>query len=1122
MSLNYINTFVKIFLSFSLWLKGLKSLSRVYLVLCFIYLLLFCLSETGANAQSLNFNFKNHGVDEGLSQSTVNVVIQDSRGFMWFGTQIGLNRYDGYSYKTFYHKKNDTTSLSNAWIYDIAEDKKGFLWIGTKNGLNCMNPKTGKCKRFLHDPYNPYSINSNTVYGVLIDKDGVLWVKTENAINKYDSITGKFHYYEHHVDYFSLTGRNTGAPIIEDSYGNIWVGTENGLNVFDKDYEQYKRFSLQDAGDYSRNYITSIVESNDGVLWVGTKKGVYGLDLKTMEFSSYHDTELNDIESYVLSLFIDTKNRLWVGYSGEGIEAYDAGLKRIGAFKNAAGKINSLSHNSVISFCEDKSHNLWIGTEGGGVDMINLKNKKFNLIDANSGLSYNDIASIIEYKDLMWIGLWGKGIDIFKAGKKYLHLNTETPGMLKLKDNFVHSFYEDRRGNLWVGTRAGIQIFRGFEKGFETVKDVYGVNFNVKIRVYAIVEDSKENVWIGTKRGLYKINLKNRKQSYYKHSYGDTTGLIGNLVYTLLLNNEQELWVGTDNGISIYNEETDSFKQIRNEINNPNSLSSNEVYDLIDGVNNLVWAATDNGINRIDIDKNEFMQFGKPEGLAGDEVFCFRQDNNYNLWMAGTRGLSKLNTESFKITNYGLSDGVQSLEFNHNASFVAKDGEIFFGGIKGVNYFYPDSIKKNRNVPAVVITGIEVKSAKRTLRLNPDTIEMVELSHKDYMLTIEFSVPEYSNTSKNIYKYKLENISNEWNDIGNRNFAMFSNLSPGSYTFKVKGANSDKVFNEKAASIKILVHPPFWKTPWAYAAYLLIIGFIVYVVGTQRTKKLKEQNQILKEKQLASLEVEKQREVLSIKNKSITDSINYAKRIQEAMMPSEYLFKKLLSDSFILYMPKDIVSGDFYWIDEKRNKVFVAAVDCTGHGVPGAFMSIIGYDLLRSITKERDIENPAQILNQLNRGVSETFRKKREDDEVKDGMDLSLIVIDKHNMTLEYAGAINPVYIVRNKKLIEIKGNRFSVGSSFIEEDFNTFENHQFGVKPGDIVYIFSDGYPDQFGGPNGKKFKYRRFRNLLLKIHQKSLKQQKAILEETINDWKGDLEQVDDILVIGIKISNY
>ena len=311
-----------------------------------------------------------------------------------------------------------------------------------------------------------------------------------------------------------------------------------------------------------------------------------------------------------------------------------------------------------------------------------------------------------------------------------------------------------------------------------------------------------------------------------------------------------------------------------------------------------------------------------------------------------------------------------------------------------------------------------------------------------------------------------------------------------------------------------------WGTEIAYFIYGIIIIFLIYFLGQYRTRSLRKANQVLVEKDIASREVEKQRQELAIKNKNITDSIQYAKRIQEALLPSDRMFKKLFPDSFILFKPKDIVSGDFYWIAERNNKVFVSAVDCTGHGVPGAFMSLIGFKILENIIKVQGIEKPSEILNILSMGIENTFHRNEEDYLLKDGMDLAFCVFDRDKKQLEYAGAFNPLYLIRDNKLIETRADRFSIGLKHILDEQNNYTNHSVSIKKGDMIYLFSDGYPDQFGGSIGKKFMYRRFRHLLLTIHDLPLQEQKDSLEKSIEDWKGEeYEQVDDILVIGIRL---
>jgi len=311
----------------------------------------------------------------------------------------------------------------------------------------------------------------------------------------------------------------------------------------------------------------------------------------------------------------------------------------------------------------------------------------------------------------------------------------------------------------------------------------------------------------------------------------------------------------------------------------------------------------------------------------------------------------------------------------------------------------------------------------------------------------------------------------------------------------------------------------FWETNIVYFIYGIIVIPMIYFLVQYRTKSLRKANQILIEKDIASREVEKQRLELAIKNKNIISSIQYAGKIQKALLPSDMMFKKLFPDSFILFKPKDIVSGDFYWVTERGNKVFVSVVDCTGHGVPGAFMSLIGFKILENIIKEQGIESPAEILNILSIGIENTFHRDEEDYLLKDGMDLAFCVFDRDKKQIEYAGAFNPLYLIRDNKLIETRADRFSIGLKHQLNESNEYTNHFISIKKGDMIYMFSDGYPDQFGGPSGKKFMYRRFRHLLLTIHKLPLQEQKDSLEKSIEDWKGEeYDQVDDILVIGIR----
>ena len=476
--------------------------------------------------------------------------------------------------------------------------------------------------------------------------------------------------------------------------------------------------------------------------------------------------------------------------------------------------------------------------------------------------------------------------------------------------------------------------------------------------------------------------------------------------------------------------------------------------------------------------------------------------------------------ESFIL--YGSSDGLQNYEYLPGSSYRDKDGRLYFGGISGLNIFHPDSILYNSHKPNLSFTRYvkrrEQGGASKPISL--DRVTVIKLSRGVQNVTIQFSALEFTAPERNQYMYKLVRKDQDglWVHIGEQHFLTLVNQPPGTYTLSVKGSNNDLVYADEEIQIEIVIPFPFWNKTLAIIIYTVLGIILILLVIQIRTRSLRRTNRILREKEISAKEIARQREELVLKNKNITDSILYAKRIQIALLPSSDSFRAILPDSFVLFKPKDIVSGDFYWINQHGNKIYVAAVDCTGHGVPGAFVSIIGFELFRKITASKQGSNPAMILDTLNENFSEIF-SDGEQVYLNDGMDLSLCILDMKEKSLDYSGAFNPMYLVRNETIIEVKADRFSVGADVhFSAERKLFKSHKIYLQNHDVIYIFSDGYADQFGGPEGKKFKYRRFRHLLLTIHKLPMEKQRSILDASIEEWKGGMDQVDDILVIGIK----
>ena len=387
-------------------------------------------------------------------------------------------------------------------------------------------------------------------------------------------------------------------------------------------------------------------------------------------------------------------------------------------------------------------------------------------------------------------------------------------------------------------------------------------------------------------------------------------------------------------------------------------------------------------------------------------------------------------------------------------------------------------------------------------------------------LTFNFVGISLNNPEKVKYQYKLEGFDSDW--LPGRTSsgeAVYSNLPPGTYTFLVRAFNNDGTGNIRAAEYKFYIAPPFWQTAVFYVLVFVFAIFGLYVFDKMRTQKLKVAKKLLEDKVVERTEeLAIKNSELAEKNKDITDSIRYAKRIQEAILPPDIVIKKHLPDSFVFSKPKDIVSGDFYWIDKKGDQIMFAAVDCTGHGVPGAFMSIVGYNILNQAINDNASMIPAKLLDKLNKGVSQTLNQTSEDTRLRDGMDIALCAINFKTMELQFAGAYNPLIIVRNKEIIEFKADSIAIGS-YTEGQVQSYTNHVFPLQKGDTIYVFSDGYSDQFGGPDGKKFKLNQFKTMLLNLNGVSMTQQQVALEKSIEEWRGVLQQVDDMLIIGVRI---
>lgn len=1075
-------------------------------------------------AQQLGSRTELYTIEDGLSQTGINFLLKDSKGFLWIATQDGLDRFDGNTFQIYRHNPLDSNTICDNYIRHLFEDHVGNIWIATNNGLSCFNPKKGFFTNFIHDPENSNSISGNSLYCVYEDKQGFIWVKTLESLEKYDISKGKFVHYYHYNNIFNYVSSDFYFDILEDKNGKIWVGTKDGLNCFDKNLELFERFSYNAQNPYSisDNRIKSIKQDIYGNLWIGTENGLNKFDKVTKRFTRYYNEKgnPNSLNSNVVnSIYPDNNGKIWIS-TMSGFSIFDEKSNTFQQYKYVNYRNSKLFLTGISSMFLDSSNLLWIGSYQGLLK-IDMKPFKFKLFPSagNDRFDALDISSI--YSDngnIIWIGTWGDGlIKQNKITGLLQTYNTFTNPEVFTDDN-IFVIYPDKAQNLWLGTGNGIILYKQqtgqFLKFSALNKDCSFLENN---RVYSFIQDKQGNMWIGTEHGLHKYYIKEKKIENYVQ-IPDSSGVNVHAAYCFALDSGGFIWIGTDNGLLKFNPETKAYKQyVSNLKYKRKGLASNSIYSLLCTKNNDIWIGTNSGLYYFNTKNENFTLFTEREGLPNNLIYAMLEDNNNDLWLSTNKGLVQYNTKTELFTDFDLADGLQSYEFNFGAACKSTSGELFFGGIKGYNSFFPDSIVVNKVKPNIEITSIELigKGIKQILPAWQG--REIRINSKISMVTISCAVLDYTYPSNNQYMYMLYSDESDglWVNNGNKSNIQFSNLPAGTYYFKVRGANSDLVWSDKEYELTFIIENPIWRSKLAFLLYAFAIFSLGYIIVQWRTRKLRMTNRELLDKEQAALKIAEQKEELTIKNKNITDSINYAKRIQVAMMPSEKTFKRILPGSFVFHKPKDIVSGDFYWIYERHGKVFVAAVDCTGHGVPGAFMSILGVELFRKITLEQIVE-PGKILSRLNEDFSKIF-SDIEDISLKDGMDIAFCVVDKNELLLEFAGAFNPLYLIRDNKLIEVKGNRFSV-SMEKKQEVMEFVTHKLPLQKGDMFYIFSDGYADQFGGYEGKKFKYRRFRHLLLNIHKLPLEDQKKYLDESMESWKGAHEQVDDILVIGIK----
>lgn len=800
-------------------------------------------------AQQSNIKFRHLTIKDGLSQSGVSSIVQDSKGLIWFGTQDGLNAFNGFNFEIFSHDLSDPKSISNNHIRAIHQDKNGLIWLATENGLNVFNRASYNFESIIK------SKKKENIWA-LAESEKYIWVGTERKLLKVNKSTFKVDRIELQVSTSLHKLKARKLLFIKDTPSLLIVTEGNGIIKYDIKNNNTEQF-YQDNSLLKSDIVWDAIQDSEGKIWIATNKGINFYDPKNGKVSSKFELDHKIGNQIVKSIYEDKSGIMWVGTD-------ESGLYRINSFTNinhylySANVSTSISSNRINVIYEDNTGIIWVGTQSG-VDKFDRQKQFFKHYqhwpNQTNTINSNMVWSIFMENDessTLWVGT-DLGINVFdKHTGKVSHITPNFSHELENRNKSIYAIYKNSKGQILVGTDGGAFYIDG-----EKLKPLGDrQNKENRNRTYTILEDEKQRLWLGTKEGVVIVSPD--CQSYQQIKSSDSLGgLTSDVVRVIKQTKNGQIWLGTDlGGLCKVIEESDGnikFKSFVKDQDNPNSLSNNTVLSIYEDKKGILWIGTfGGGLNRFDPKTENFTVFTEKEGLSNNVIYGVSGDKNGNLWMSTNKGISQFFIDRNKFRIFEESDGLQSNEFNTGAYFKSKTGQLFFGGINGFNTFFPEDIHINKSKPKPLITNFYLfnKPVKigenEILKKHISELDEIVLKHKQNVISFEFASLHYSYPLKNLHKYKLENFNEDWVEIGNSRIANYTNLDPGEYIFKVKVANSDGIWSEETSEIRVIVEPPFWRSLFfILMVYVLIPLFLIYGIIKYRISQVKRQKQLL-------------------------------------------------------------------------------------------------------------------------------------------------------------------------------------------------------------------------------------------------------------------------------------
>lgn len=1130
-----------------------------------------------AKAQNTN-KFIHLTSEDGLIDDVVFSIFQDSQGYIWIGTAGGLQKFDGYNFTTFKQDYNNVNSkIQENVVRHITETSDGTILIGTRGGGISRYKNGNLLSPIRHNPKDNNSLINDYVEDILEDKEGGLWIATREGLDYLKN--GQFTHFKHIKNDLTSLSNNNVFSLCLDHQNNLWVGTVNGLNKYigNNKFQRYinnkniLKELVSDNQDTNSElgFIHDIILDSKNNLWIAKiNGGIEKINLSSLEIShfQYNENISNSLGSNIpLALTEDFSGNIWASMWGGGINKISTNNK-ITVFKKDSKDKGTILSDNVEDIITDKNGNIWSAGNFGSVSFYKVKKNIVNLHTYTSIQQRNKskteiITSILKYSvdSSIWLGS-ERGIDIYKNDTIIQLSVDQNNNKYQLGSNRISSIFEDSKGRIWISYLGyGVDLFEnGVFKHFPANKE----NSVHDGFINKILEDKLGRVWFSSEQN--GISYLHDNQFYaFKNGPKDSQSLSNNQITDLGIDSKGNIWIATrGGGLCKFDSKTNQFITFKNERSNAASLPKNIVENIVVDHNDDIWVSYGEGVSRLNQSSGNFIHYSQNEGLTGAYIEEMILDFNGDIWIASHNGAALYDETTNRFKEFSKRHGFTDNKLK-SIGLDAQNKKVLFSGLEGL--FELDATKTNTSESNVNLNYTNFK-------LNGNvTDSLQEKFNKDFSKNKKVELPYYLNSfelsfsalSSEInpdfnYYYRIKNLSEEWIYLGNKNYLSFTEMADGFYNIEVKIVQNNL---EQSQKVAITILPPWWKTNlFRFSVLFLLLFIIVFIIRyrialnnrqkeileikiSERTEQLKssqqkilsqnselqirqneivtqneELKQVQEELQTQRDYIEKKNIDLEEKNRNINYSIMAALEIQKASLPSEDNFRSYFNNFFIFHKPRDIVSGDFYWLEKVDNALWLIVADCTGHGIPGAFMSLFGKSFLDKLILQDMINSPSEVLVQLDLEIRKSL--KQDENRGLNGMDISIVKfkdIETNKSIIEFSAARNSILILKNNELIEIKGDKASIGG--YKNKNLSFTNHEITLGSEDIIYLSTDGYKDQ-NNFKRKSFSRKRFYDLIYSLKDTPLTTQKKILEEQLNDFMVDTEQRDDILVLGLSTS--